>query len=184
MGTASNPGRAGRCRRSACRVSLTIAAMAAAVLGGCGGDNASALQTVEIGAPAPELSLPMHMGSGTMSLSELRGNVVLLNFWASWCPPCRQELPDLVSLYRDYNRHGLRIVGAVLNSPKRDVDRLIASHGIPYRVLTGTDDAARAWKAGNIPTTYIIDKEGIVRHQYVGAQARSVLEQDIVNLLQ
>ena len=151
---------------------------------GCGkSDEQAASMTVRLNAAAPNFTLPFHGSTGQLSLSDLRGKVVLLNFWASWCPPCRSELPDIVSLQRQYKDKGLEVLGVIVNSRPEDVDQLIGQFGIPYRNVTGNEGISQIWQVSGIPTTYMIDRNGVIRARYEGAQPRSTFEWDVVRLL-
>ncbi len=152
---------------------------------GCSKDQgqASTPTEVRINAPAPNFTLSYHGAPGQMSLDELRGKVVMVNFWASWCPACRSELPDIASLYRDYKDRGFEVLGVVVDSRPEEVDRIINDFRIPYPSVTGNDGMARMWHVSGVPTTYVIDREGVVRAQYIGARQRSTFERDIVRLL-
>jgi len=163
-----------------------LIALAGAAFVGCDrGKKASAEPPpyAEVGLLAPDFTLPYFGTSTRLGLKDLRGKVVLINFWASWCPPCRQEMPDLISLSRDYERRGVVVLGVVLNSNPQEVDQLIQQYQIPYQSVMGTDEVAGAWRVEGIPATYIIDREGIVRNHYVGAQSRTTFEWDVMQLL-
>ena len=132
---------------------------------------------------APDFTLAKVNGSGSVHLDDLRGKVVLVNFWATWCGPCQEEMPDLVSLARDYEAKGLVVVGVAVQSPPDDVSGAVTRFGIPYDIVEGTESVAQKWAVQGIPRTYIIDKEGIIRTTYVGSETRSTFEYDVVKLL-
>ncbi|HPU85875.1 MAG TPA: TlpA disulfide reductase family protein [Candidatus Latescibacteria bacterium] len=138
---------------------------------------------VSMNAPAPDFTLKNRITGEDVKLSAYRGRVVMVNFWAPWCPPCREELPDLVGLYEANRGKGFELLGVFVSGDPGEVDQMVRQHGIDYPVLTGDESVARAWLVNGIPTTYIIDREGVVRVQYVGAQPRAVFEQDVMRLL-
>jgi peroxiredoxin len=170
---------------------LSIVAFALVALGaGCSKEKEAPqtesqfqLARVELNSLAPDFTLKDHATGVETRLSDFRGKVVLVNFWAPWCPPCREELPDLVQLYAAQKAKGLEILGITVSSESEDVEQMIRQHGLSYRILTGNDAIAQAWHVSGIPTTYIVDRAGIIRNEYVGARPRSVFEQDVVRLL-
>lgn len=131
---------------------------------------------------APDFSLPSIEG-GTVRLSELRGKVVLLNFWATWCPPCKKEIPDFIELQARYRAQDLRIVGIAIDDP--DAVRAFAKESdINYTVLIGDDEVSRQYGGiESIPTTFVIDKEGTIRARYVGWQPPETWSAEISRFL-
>jgi peroxiredoxin len=164
---------------SAAIAALMLVAVSTTSLIGCAEPETS----VKIGEEAPDFSLKLYRGTEELSLRELRGKVVLLNIWASWCPPCRAELPALVSLQNDYKDRGFEIVGVIMQSKEAETDAIIAEFGIGYSNVEGDMALAKTWSVSGYPTTYIIDTGGIVRQRYEGARSRSTFERDIVRYL-
>lgn len=181
--------------RRAGLTSIAVAIVIAAAAAGCSkkesdqtasteiSSETSAPRFVSMNAPAPDFTLKNRITGADVKLSNYRGRVVMVNFWAPWCPPCREELPDLVGLYEANRGKGFELLGVFVSGDPGEVDQMVRQHGIDYPVLTGDESVARAWLVNGIPTTYIIDKEGVVRVQYVGAQPRAVFEQDVTRLL-
>jgi len=122
------------------------------------------------GAVAPALALPGLDGQSA-SLAELRGQVVLLNFWATWCEPCRDELPALEALHRDLGGAGLRVVGVALDTASTGaIARYVRGAGISFPIWTSPPDALdRHWNVRAYPSTWILDREGHVRAALAGA---------------
>lgn len=130
--------------------------------------------------PAPEFSLALFDG-GTLSLSELRGKVVLVDFWASWCPPCRQEAPVLAQVYREYRVRGVEFVGVSIWDFPQDALEYVAQFGIEYPTgLDAKGAIAIDYGVTGIPEKYLIDKEGVLVDKYIGpsdtAGLRSLLD--------
>ena len=131
--------------------------------------------------PAPDFAMRLFNGSD-LSLADLRGTVVLLNFWASWCPPCRAEAPDLQALHEDYQAAGLRVVGVnMLESSQARARAFLYEYGITY--ANGEDigqTIARQYRVEAPPESYLIDRRGQVRHVYIGSltydKARPIVE--------
>ena len=126
------------------------------------------------GPPAPGMPAPpfssRRLDGGTVALESLRGRVVLLDFWAVECPPCRIEMPELEKIHRRYSGRGLRVLGVTEMDPARDrVARFVAEIGVTYPVLL--DPGARIGALYRIeahPTTFVIDARGIVCFVNVG----------------
>jgi cytochrome c-type biogenesis protein len=132
---------------------------------------------------APDFELQTADGK-TFRLSDLRGQVVLLNFWATWCIPCRAEIPAFNAMQRQYEAQGLKVVGVLTQDTP---DRLAEFHKhIPqnYTVLIGDDDIGAKFGNGpGLPITYVIDREGRIRQKIFGGNERPVFEAAIKPLL-
>ena len=117
---------------------------------------------------APDFTLATVDGR-IITVSQLRGKVVLLDFWATWCGPCRLAIPHLNDLYRAYRERGLEIIGLSLDkgSPGR-VRRFAVNMGIKYPIIMADDDVVKNYGISPIPTTYLIDREGYISNKWVG----------------
>ena len=120
-------------------------------------------QALLIGSLAPDLSLPTPEGD-TISISDFRGEIVLLDFWASWCRPCRMENPRVVSMYKKYNDQGFTIIGLSLDRGKDAWVKAIAEDQLPWHhasdLLFWNSIASRTYKVSSIPYTVLLDREG------------------------
>ena len=132
---------------------------------------------------ALDFRLPDLAGS-RWQLSDRRGKVVVVNFWATWCPPCRQETPDLVRLYRDYRARGVEIVGISMDDdPQKAVPPFLREYGVPYPVLVPDSSFDLASDIDSLPTTLLIDRQGRVAKVWVGAVGESDVADEIDLLL-
>lgn len=118
-------------------------------------------------------------------MSGLKGKVVLLDFWATWCPPCRAEIPHFKELYADYRGQGFEAVGLALDEGGADVVRpFVKENGVSYPIAMGTPKVAEAYGGiRGIPTTFLIDRQGRIAEKYVGYRDKAVFERDIRRLL-
>lgn len=138
----------------------------------------------QTGQKAPPLVLKDLKGR-TLRLSDYKGKVVLLNFWATWCPPCRAEVPDLVEMQREYRRRGLQILG-ITYPPQtaKEVRRFVREFKVNYPVALGTKETKALFdKSDTLPVTIIIDREGNVRDVIEGILLPEEFEQKIKPLL-
>ena len=134
--------------------------------------------------PAADFNL-QGLDGRPIRFSALKGKVVLLDFWATWCPPCRAEIPHFKELYTAYKGKGLEIIGASLDQggPKM-VRSFIREQGVNYPMVMADAQLAEAYGGiRGIPTTFLIDKQGKIAQRYVGYQAKEVFEQQILALL-
>jgi len=122
---------------------------------------------VKEGAVAPDFTLKDLKGA-TRTLP--RGDVVLLNFWATWCPPCRKEMPSMVSLYERLKDHGLKVVAVSVDRELADLTGFVREYGIPFEVLHDADlSVSHRYGVYKYPETFIIDRRGKVRYHLIGA---------------
>jgi peroxiredoxin len=126
----------------------------------------AALPTV--GSAAPDFALKS--GSGrNIRLSELRGQVVLINFWASWCGPCRQELPLLEKLQQRYRSAGFTLLAISIDDNRRNADAMLGKLGVKLAPLYDTEKrAAKRYDVDTMPATLIVDRDGRVRYVHRG----------------
>ena len=120
------------------------------------------------GAPAaaPEFRLASRAG-GEIALSELRGQVVMINFWASWCGPCRQEFPALDEMYRKYKPMGFTMVGINVESEKSDAERFLGMRPVSFPILFDPDNKVSGnYGVSAMPTTVLVDRQGRLRWQH------------------
>lgn len=146
---------------------LILPLISALLLGGCG-------QNSEARRAAPNFSLEALSGDRVV-LSHLKGKVVLVDFWATWCPPCRQSIPELVGLQKKYRDRGLVILGISMDDPQttslRSLQAFHDKFGINYQVLRGDYKVALDFLGGgeiSIPTMFVVNREGQIVDKHVG----------------
>jgi peroxiredoxin len=121
-------------------------------------------------APAAAFDLP-DLAGGSMSLQSLRGKVVVLDFWATWCGPCLEEIPQYGEFWKKNQPRGVEVVGVVFDSGEpQEVQDFVREHRIPYHQLLGDEKLLDAYEANvGFPTTFVIDKDGVIRSKTVGS---------------
>ena len=148
---------------------LTLVALFSLFYKGLWGDP-SAIPTVLVGTPAPVFAGPDVVSSQPISLSQFRGKVVLINFWASWCLECRVEHENLLAIYRQFSGHpDFVMLGVNYQDKLEDARDYIDVYGAPFlnvRDLNGT--IAIDYGVYGVPETFVLDRQGVIRHKQIG----------------
>jgi peroxiredoxin len=148
--------------------------LTAAVLFGCTDKGA------RTGGDAASDFTLQDMSGKSVKLSDYKGRVVLIDFWATWCPPCRAAMPGLEKLHKAYKDKGLVVLAISLDMGGWDsVKSFIADHGLTYLVLKGTDDVSDQYEVRTIPMMLVVNKEGRITKRYLGFGSEEDLEKDI-----
>ncbi|MBX3192112.1 MAG: TlpA family protein disulfide reductase [Labilithrix sp.] len=162
-----------RTRTTACLIAISLFAVTA-----CGGDlpdpKSAAEKSsggdgkgVDQGDKAPAFNLESLNGQGKMTVAP--GKVTIVDFWATWCEPCKKSFPKLQELYVKYKASGLEIVAISVDDEKGGIPEFAKTHGAKFPV--GWDDGkkiADKWKPANMPSTYVVGKDGVVKHVHRG----------------
>ncbi len=124
--------------------------------------------TPEIGASAPDFTLN-DINGATVSLSQNKGKVVMVEFWATWCPPCKEMTPGLISLYERYKNKGFVLFALVSDDEgSAAVGSFVKEYGIAYPVLAADRGTIRKYGVSGIPASFLIDKEGKIAYKHAG----------------
>ena len=138
------------------------------------------------GHGAPDFTLTDLQGR-PLTLSDLRGKAVVLNFWATWCPPCKQEIPWFVDLQKRYGAQGLQVVGVSMDDEgdQKAVAKFAADNGINYPILLGKESVALQYGGIDyLPTTFYIDRNGVVMERVFGQPGTpDEIEQKVKNAI-
>jgi len=133
--------------------------------------------------PAPEFQLRDPAGK-KVNLKQYRGKIVLLDFWATWCHGCKEEIPWFADFERKYSAKGLRVIGVSLDGDGWKVVRpFLAGADIPYRIVLGDDAVAKQYGIENMPDTFLIDRRGKIAASYTGMVDRANVEDNIRAML-
>jgi peroxiredoxin len=133
---------------------------------------------------APDFSL-RDLNNQTLELANYRGKVVLLDFWATWCTPCRGEIPHFVEFQNNYREQGLQVIGISMDDDAKPVREFYQEFKMNYPVALGNEKVAEAYGGVlGLPITFLIGRDGRVAAKYVGEVEMPVLQQEIETLLQ
>lgn len=146
--------------------------------------NDFATVPVKVNFPAPEVTLNDTRGV-TRSLAEYRGQVVLVNLWATWCPPCKEEMPTLQAFYNEHNAEGFTIIAINDGDPEADVLQFEKDYRLSFPIWLDPEYSSteEAFKTVNLPTSFVIDREGTVRLMWVGGISRRALDQYVIPII-
>ena len=144
----------------------------------------SSAQGVEVGDRAPDFQLQNLYGQ-SVSLSDQRGLPVLINFWATWCPPCRGEMPYIQGIYEEWSDKGLVVLAINIGESSSTVEGFMQSNSLSFTVLLDTkQDVAQRYNIQYIPTTFFIDKDGIIQDKEIGPfQSKTQIENRLSKII-
>ncbi len=136
-----------------------------------------------VGEIAPDFTL-FDLDGNELSLSDFRGKVVFINFWATWCPPCRAEMPEIESIYQDYKDKDVVVIGVDILETEELVREFVQRGGYNWIfVIDLTGEVAANYNIQAIPTSFFIDREGVIRAINIGAMTKRAMEDKLAEAM-
>jgi cytochrome c biogenesis protein CcmG, thiol:disulfide interchange protein DsbE len=132
--------------------------------------QSSKYEPLTVGKVAPDFALP-DLDDKTVKLSDFRGKVVFLNFWATWCKPCREEMPSMEVLYKNFENNGLVVLAVSIDrvTTKKDIPPFVKGMSLSFPVLVDSwGQTDKRYKLMGVPETYVIDQQGVLREKIIG----------------
>ncbi len=162
---------------------ITIAVLGLLVVQACTpssqaiqGGQQEASVGISVGEIAPDFTLS-DLDGNELSLSDFRGKAVFINFWATWCPPCRAEMPEIEAVYQEYKDKDVEVIGVDLLETKDEVSQFVQQYGYSWTfVIDTTGEVATTYNLAAIPTSFFIDREGIIRVVNIGAMTKRAMK--------
>jgi len=164
-----------RLHGSLSRLCATLAFLALSLIVGADIWHQAAAPKAAAGVVAPDFTLARLDGEGSLALSQLRGHVVVLNFFASWCDPCQDEAPVLRRLQERYRKDRVVVVGVATNDDLIDARSFAEDHGLSYPLIVANDDVLAAYAVRGLPETVFIDAAGAVSGRPIAGPLTSTL---------
>lgn len=171
----------------------TLCLIAAMLLfAGCGSEpkspEAPAAQAIpapkpgEVGGPLPVFRLK-DVNGREVSSEDFKGKVLLVDYWATWCKPCETEMPEFQELQDAYGEQGFAVVGIAMDTNPKDVAVFARKHRIRYPLLMGTPESQQSFSILGIPTSMVVDRQGIIRKKVIGFEYKDAFEAALKPLL-
>jgi cytochrome c biogenesis protein CcmG/thiol:disulfide interchange protein DsbE len=149
-----------------------------------GSDSEPSAIPVQVNFAAPQLSLTDLQGK-PVSLADYRGQVILINNWATWCPPCKAEMPTLKAYYEAHRNNNFTIIAIEAGEPVAEVTNFVSQYGLTFPVWPDpTNKSLAAFQNQGLPNSYVVDRTGTVRLAWTGAISRAMLEKYVTPLLE
>ena len=143
--------------------------------GGAGLNGGEFSPAIKVGRPAPDFTLA-DLDGNQVSLSDFRGKAVFINFWASWCPPCRAEMPEIEAVHQEYKDKGVVVIGVDIAESEDTVRQYVQRGGYSWTfVMDTTGEVAGDYGIMSIPTNFFLDREGIIRAVKSAAMTRRAM---------
>ncbi len=137
----------------------------------------------EVGRLAPDFTL-IDLEGDSVTLSDFQGKAVFINFWATWCPPCRAEMPEIEAVYQEYKSKDVVVIGVDLLEAESEVRQYVKQGGYSWIFLIDTTgEVVNNYGVAAIPTSFFLDKEGIIRAVNVGAMTKRVMESKLAKAM-
>jgi len=163
---------------------LMLVVAALLVMAACAPAAAPAGGMPAVDSPAPDFTLTDLDGS-TVSLKDFRGQVVFLNFWATWCGPCRAEMPDIETLHRKYRDRGVIVLGVDLRETRETVRAFVEEGGYTWTfLLDTTGGVGTRYGVRGIPSSFFVDRQGVIRAVAVGTMTGAAMEASLARAME
>ena len=160
------------------QIAFFIIFLLAIIISGCKRDNENT--NVNIGSYAPKFALT-DLSKKTINLDDYKGKKVILNFWATWCPPCVNEMPLLQEVYNNRKGEGIEVIGINYNEDYERVKKFISEKGVVFTILIDSDlKVSMDYGVIGLPVTFFIDREGRIKEKFKGELNKKLIE-DILN---
>jgi len=153
--------------------------VAVALLAACSGGVGT---TARIGQVAPDWKDPLVSG-GSMSMAQLRGKPVFMDFFATWCPPCNDEAPEVNAAYEEYKSQGLQVIGVDVEETAKKAKQFVNAHQLSYPAVVDSGTLSDLYSINGMPVGVFIDKNGVIRKIEVGQLSSTELNADIKSIL-
>jgi len=161
---------------------LALAAVLVVAACGSGGNSGNANTHAEKGKTAPDFTLPLSTG-GTLALSSLRGKPVYLNFFATWCPPCNEEAPDVNALQKKYAAQGLSVVAVDELEDAKKAESFRKKFSLVYPAVVDGGELQSEYAVNGLPVHIFIDRQGVIRSVFEGELSKAEIERRIKTIL-
>jgi peroxiredoxin len=146
-------------------------------------DNALILKPIEVNQPAPALSL-FDLDGNETALTNFLGEVILVNNWATWCPPCREEMPEFKAYYEEHKDQGFQVIAIEAGEPEAEVRSFVEQQGLDFVVLLDPENKSLVtFQYNSLPSSWVIDRKGNLRLAWLGAINGPTLEKYVTPLL-
>lgn len=169
---------------------IALAVVAMLAMGACGGSGDDGGQATgggraTVGEPAPGFDLEALDGNGRVRLEDFAGKPLIVNFWASWCVPCRKEFPEFEAAQERYGDDGLEIVGITFKDLPRDARAFAEDQGATWTLADGGqgDPVGRAYGVRAVPQTFFVDRDGTIVSRYFGNPPGNEFDEQIQSIL-
>ncbi len=166
-------------------IMLIVTLVSAMLVSGCtAGSGSSNPESATVGQPAPDFKL-QNLDGESVSLSDFKGKTVLVNFWASWCGPCRFEMPFLQGIYDEWSEQELVLLTVNVGESPAQAKDFMEELDLSFPVLLDTEEAvARMYSIAAIPTTFFIDKDGVIQKKIIGAfSSKAQIESELSKII-